>query len=331
MGCVAHALLLQAVGSEWFTTSQLAVLVLVGGLLLLRKHLFMLVAVATLALLVEGVWLDPGTLRPGELVLFGVAGLMSMDLATSRQRLGLTGRNADSMLVELRDRLRTQGAIPPLPPGWHVEVLQVSADGGTFAGDFVVAAVPEGRDRLELAVVDVSGKGNDAGSRALLLSGAMGGLLGSVPPEFFLASANEYLLRQDWGEGFATAGHVAIDFATGEYLVDSAGHPPAAHFDAGSGRWRVSSVGGSVLGLFDEEKWPVERGRMRAGDAILLYTDGLIEIPGRDLGVGIDKMLGEANRLVITTFEGGTRRLLDAVAPRDYDDRAIVLIWRSHP
>ena len=36
-------------------------------------------------------------------------------------------------------------------------------------------------DRLELAVVDVSGKGEEAGTRALLLSGAFGGLLGALP------------------------------------------------------------------------------------------------------------------------------------------------------
>ena len=34
---------------------------------------------------------------------------------------------------------------------------------------------------LEVALVDVSGKGMDAATRALLLSGAFGGVLGTVP------------------------------------------------------------------------------------------------------------------------------------------------------
>ena len=37
----------------------------------------------------------------------------------------------------------------------------------------------------------------------------------------------------------------------------------------------------------------------------LLYTDGLVEVPGRDLSVGIDKLLGEAERLVPRGFTGG--------------------------
>ena len=35
--------------------------------------------------------------------------------------------------------------------------------------------------RLEIALVDVSGKGTRAGTRSLLLSGALGGLLGADP------------------------------------------------------------------------------------------------------------------------------------------------------
>ena len=62
---------------------------------------------------------------------------------------------------------------------------------------------------------------------------------------------------------------------------------------------------------------------------MLLYTDGLIETPGSDLSVGIDKLLGEAERLVTKGFRHGARKLIDAVAARTYDDRALVLIWRD--
>ena len=64
-----------------------------------------------------------------------------------------------------------------------------------------------------MVVVDVSGKGEGAGTRALLLSGAFGGLLGALPPGEFLPAANDYLLRQDWDEGFATAVHLSLDVA----------------------------------------------------------------------------------------------------------------------
>ena len=74
----------------------------------------------------------------------------------------------------------------------------------------------------------MSGKGEQAGTRALLLSGAFGGLLGALPPGDFLPAANDYLLRQDWEEGFATAIHLSLDLAPAPSRCARAGHPPAA-------------------------------------------------------------------------------------------------------
>ena len=98
-----------------------------------------------------------------------------------------------------------------------------SAGGSPFAGDFVVATTREDGTRLEVAVVDVSGKGEAAGTRALQLSGAMGGLLEALPPYRFLSSANDYLLQRDWDEGFATAVHLSLDLVTGDYELRTAG------------------------------------------------------------------------------------------------------------
>ena len=102
---------------------------------------------------------------------------------------------------------------------------------------------------LEVALVDVSGKGIDAGTRALLLSGAFGGLLGSVPRDEFLPACNAYMRRGETSEGFVTAVHLSLDLATGEYVVASAGHPPAAHYDGAAGRWRLTRARGIVLGV----------------------------------------------------------------------------------
>ena len=115
------------------------------------------------------------------------------------------------MLFDLRERIRVQSKLPRLPQGWHREMALRPAGGQSFSGDFVVAARTNGGRTLEVVLTDVSGKGMDAGSRALLLSGAFGGLLGSLPPHAFLPAANGYLLRQDWDEGFATSIHLVLD------------------------------------------------------------------------------------------------------------------------
>lgn len=300
--------------------------VFLGGLLLTPRQMWWLLgAVLGLSvILVRRYGLSE--FRVGNVALTAVAGIVGLRLAQERAELGLRGLGAGSMLLEVRDRLREQGVVPPLPPGWRVEVAIRSAGGAGFSGDFLVSSV--GPERVELALVDVSGKGADAGARALLLSGALGGLLGAVPPEQFLPAANDYLLRQQWDEGFATAVHLVVNLTSGGYRLQSAGHPPAAQFSAGTGYWTTSGASGPVLGVLRSASWRGDEGVLRRGDALLLFTDGVVEVPGRDLAVGIDRLLGEANRLVVSTFDGGAERLIDAVARDASDDRAIVLLWR---
>lgn len=311
---------------EWFPLSMLVLVVLAGGVLLSVRSLLLLdvlVAAVVAMELTQNNDAAPGTL----IVVVGTAAMVHL-LARSRGRLGVQGTRGDSMLVDLRDRLTAQGEMPALPEGWQAEVVLRSAGGASFSGDFLVAT--RTGHQLEVALVDVSGKGVDAGTRALLLSGAFGGLLGSVPHEDFLPATNRYLIRQEWDEGFATVAHVVIDLATGDYVVSVAGHPPAVHFDAGSGRWRVSEASeGPLLGVFPDAKFVSERGHLDRGDAMLLFTDGLVEKPGQDMAVGIDKLLGEAERLVTRGFRHGARKLLDRVAAAHNDDRAVVLVWRE--
>jgi hypothetical protein len=248
----------------------------------------------------------------------------------SRARLGVQGSRGESMFVDLRDRLRAFGELPDLPGGWHAETAVESAYGQSFSGDFVVATrSPDGR-WFEVVLVDVSGKGVQAGTRSLLLSGALGGLLGEQEPNRFLTAANNYLLRQNWDEGFATAVHVSIDLATGDYTIGSAGHPPAVQFNNGSGRWEVlGEAAGPLLGVIDDATYVRSYRRLGRGDALVLYTDGVVESRFRDLTVGVDRMLGAAERLVRGGFAGGAKRLCASARAGETDDRAVVMIWRD--
>lgn len=256
-----------------------------------------------------------------------VMGFVVMVVGFRRGRLGVPGVRGESMLVDLRDQILSQGRIPDLPGEWDVQSALRSAGGTPFAGDFIVASTTDDQ-RLEVVVVDVSGKGEEAGTRALLLSGAFGGLLGGLPPERFLPAANDYLLRQDWAEGFATAVHLSLDLVTGAYEICTAGHPPAAHRISGSGRWRVLDSQGPVLGLIEGAEFTTSSGVLNKGDAVLLYTDGMVEDPRRDIELGIDAMLGEAESLLRGSFEGAAERLADALGSSD-DDRAILVVHRT--
>ena len=253
--------------------------------------------------------------------------LIVLIMSFRRSRLGVAGVLGESMLVDLRDRILGQGGIPELPDGWYAESALRSAGGSPFAGDFIVTSPSSDGSRLEVVVVDVSGKGEQAGTRALLLSGAFGGLLTALAPPDFLPAANDYLLRQDWEEGFATAVHLSLDLTTGAFEIRTAGHPPAIHRVSGSGRWVMLDTEGPALGILPGADFPAVAGHLGRQDALLLYTDGMVETPTLDMQLGIDRMLGQAERRLRNEFDGGAARLVDAVGSQ-HDDRALLLVHR---
>jgi hypothetical protein len=313
----------------WFSPGVMILPILAGGMLLWVRALRILFVIVAGTSAYDVAYDRAGA---GIVATIAVTAVFADVLARTRAKLGLQGLRGDQMLIELRDRIRAQGKLPQLGDGWASEVVLRPAGGSSFGGDFVVSAC-DGK-RLEVALVDVSGKGIEAGTRALLLSGAFGGLLGSVPRSDFLAACNAYLRRGRWNEGFVTAVHLWVDLTSGEYVIASAGHPPAVHYNAASGRWRITQARGIVLGVVsDVHSAPTapEEGVLRRGDALMLYTDGLVESPGRDIDAGIDKLLGEAERLVTNGFRSGAGDLVTRMQ-RDIgssDDCALVLIWRS--
>jgi hypothetical protein len=312
-----------------FPLTALVLPLVIANLVLSPRTLPWLV-VFTLGVLVVVTAATPELLdgrRIGGVVVIFLIGLIILVSSFRRTRLGVAGVRGESMLVDLRDRIYNQARMPQLPKDWYAEVVLRSAGGSSFAGDFLVASRSTDGRTLQVAVVDVSGKGEQAGSRSLQLSGAFGGLLGALPASEFLVAANDYLLRQDWIEGFATAVHVHLDLKTGNFELRSAGHPPGVQLRAGSGRWAVHEAEGPVLGLMPRAEFSVVPGQLQRGDALLLFTDGLVETPQRDISLGIDKLLGQGEQLLRSGFENGAQRLVDRLDSVN-DDRALLLLHR---
>ncbi|SED37573.1 PP2C family protein-serine/threonine phosphatase [Streptomyces sp. TLI_105] len=317
----------------WCAPAALALPIVAGGLLLRPASLLALYAAAAGALIVESVVLGPYTqgparVTPGTVLVVAACGLFGLLIAQFRARVGVPWRRGGTMLFDLRERIRVQSALPRLPQGWHREMALRPAGGQSFSGDFVVAARTHGGRTLEVVLTDVSGKGMDAASRSLLLSGAFGGLLGSLPPHGFLPAANGYLLRQNWDEGFATSIHLVLDLESGDYELFSAGHLPALQLHAGTGRWEEKAADGPLLGVYDGAEFHPVKGSLRPGDVLMLFTDGLVEAADRDIAEGIDRLTGEADRCVAEGFEGVAWHLIEAVAKDVNDDRALLLLSR---
>ncbi|WP_329018914.1 PP2C family protein-serine/threonine phosphatase [Streptomyces sp. NBC_00690] len=320
--------------SEWISPSALVLPIVAGALILRPASLLGLYAACAAGLIVEtfnlGPYDDgPDRVTPGTVLVVAACGFFGLLIAQFRARVGVPWRRGGTMLFDLRERIAVQSALPRLRKGWHHEMALRPAGGQSFSGDFVVAARTNGGRTLEVVLTDVSGKGMDAASRALLLSGAFGGLLGSLPPHRFLHAANGYLLRQNWDEGFATSIHLVLDLESGDYELFSAGHLPALQLSAGNGQWEEKSGDGPLLGVYDGAQFDPVKGSLRPGDVLMLFTDGLVEASGQDLSEGMDRLTGEADRYVSSGFEGAAWHLIETVAKDVNDDRALLLLCRD--
>lgn len=301
---------------------------LIIGMLLLRFRPLALMTAWTALLAVVAMVLD------GPLVGARVAALAALAISvslilfqSSRQRSGLPSPLSEIMLAELKERLQAQGAIPPLLRPWHLESAMIAADGVGYAGDFLVADLDEEERHLELILVDVVGKGLGAGPHALQFAGALGGLVGALEPRELMAAANRFLLRRHLDESFATAVHVRLDLNDGHYTIASAGHPPALRWHRADDEWVVDNARGMALGILATPDLDISEGVLGPGDALLFYTDGVVESRTSDLDVGIDWLRDVAGEAIREGAVGSARRMIRQVTRGD-DDRALLLLTR---
>jgi serine phosphatase RsbU (regulator of sigma subunit)/anti-sigma regulatory factor (Ser/Thr protein kinase)/anti-anti-sigma regulatory factor len=199
---------------------------------------------------------------------------------------------AEAHLEELSERYRNvrdsatvmQQALlaPSVPviPGADVSAQYLVAAEDTAAGGDWFDAIPLG-DRLVLVVGDVVGHGVEA---AAVMSQLRTGLRMQVVAGYPIAKALEAVDRfrkHVPGSNTATICIGSLDFGTGEFQYCTAGHPPPLLVTADATARYLEPSGAGPLG--SGTGFPVRAEFLDVDDLILLYTDGLIERPGRPL------------------------------------------------
>lgn len=313
---------------EWMPFTTYFVWLLLGMLLLRFRPLALLTTVnlvaGLVALTVEAPLTGPRVAAAVHLVLASALVLYQ----SSRQRSGLPMALSETLLSDLRDRLQRQGQVPDLPAGWESQTAMLASHGVRYAGDFLVADLSKDQRRLEVILVDVCGKGTSAGPAALQFAGALGGLLGALPPVELFRAANDFLLRQPDDEQFATAVHLVVDLEDGSYGITSAGHPPALRYDVPSHEWVIDNARGTALGVLPEPELHRSEGRLFPGEALLFYTDGVVESRTKHLDVGIAWLQRTALDAVAGGWTGAAHRVIGEIERGD-DDRAVLILSRE--
>lgn len=299
------------------------------GMMLLRFRPLVVLTLWTGAAAIGAMLTDPPmtSVRVSACVAL-VISLLLILYASSRQQSGLPGPVSEAMLSDLRDRLQSQGAIPDLPDGWHSHSAMIAANGVGYGGDFLVADCTEDGGQLELILVDVTGKGVQAASRALQFGGALGGLIGALPPQGLLAAANDFLLRQNSENTFATAVHVVVDLQTGDYQLTSAGHPPALVWSNQERSWVIDPAHGTALGIIARPELHMSSGTLLPGEALMVYTDGVVESRDNHLDDGVAWLQQAAAEAITDGFDGAADRIIEQVTLGD-DDRAVLILERA--
>lgn len=191
----------------------------------------------------------------------------------------------------MRDRFRDYGGGTVsllLKPSGHV--------GGDLVGSFEIDS-----HRVGLFSVDVSGHGVASAMMTARLAGLLSGgspdqnialKAGSqgqrdaFPPALVAERLNRLMLEDLQVDQYFTLAYAEVNMTTGEFALTQAGHPHPMILRK-DGRIDVLGDGGMPIGLFDEASYSQTSGRLRAGDRLVLASDGMTECPdpaGNELG-----------------------------------------------
>jgi anti-anti-sigma factor len=188
-------------------------------------------------------------------------------------------RNARDSATVMQQALLA--ASVPIVPGADIAAEYLVAAEDTAAGGDWFDALALG-DTLVLVVGDVVGHGVEAAAVMSQLRTALRMQITAGRTITEALVALDQFHEQVAGSKSATICIGSMDFATGEFQYCTAGHPPPLLVTADAESRYVEPSGGGPLG--SGIGFPVRTELLDVGDAVLLYSDGLIERPGRPLG-----------------------------------------------
>jgi serine phosphatase RsbU (regulator of sigma subunit) len=135
-----------------------------------------------------------------------------------------------------------------------------------------------GENRLGLIIGDTSGKGIGA---ALLMANLQANIRGQSAmaldhPQRFLQSVNQLFYENTTSSAYATLFLAEYDDRKRSFRYVNCGHYPPILLRADNDLERLDPTS-TVLGLFEEWNCDIQEQKLRPGDILALYTDGVSE------------------------------------------------------
>ncbi|MBN2414306.1 SpoIIE family protein phosphatase [bacterium] len=221
----------------------------------------------------------------------------------------------------------------PELPGYEIAAINLSSR--QVGGDlYDVIAISE--HVWGIAIADVSGKGAGA---ALLMSNLQASLRALAGGDLTMAemvSRINVLIHQNTPiDKFITFFYGELNTETGEFTYCNAGHNPPYRI-SGKGAVEELMAGGLILGMMPDVRFETGSVTLKAGDRIVMFTDGISEAMNSD-----EEEFGEENiwKIAANNPSCGARELLDRIvaavqayvgnAPQS-DDITMVILKALH-
>lgn len=222
----------------------------------------------------------------------------------------------------------------PRAPGW--EFVACWRPAREVAGDFY-DFIPGEAGQLGLVIADVTDKGMPAALfMALTRSIVRASIVGGDTPARSIARANRLICADSTHGMFVTLFFGMLDPATGELIYVNAGHNPPLLLQRRDGGDQGQLVKltrtGMALGVEAEIVYEQQGLRLRPGDIVVLYTDGVtdaLDTRGRAFGmerlerVCIEHRDASAVEL-LAALESALDIFAESTAP--FDDIAIMVV-----
>jgi serine phosphatase RsbU (regulator of sigma subunit) len=274
------------------------------------RRLLLLVAIVLLVMPALDVSSDTGvhvTLNstPAALILLALLVLELADRVGLKRDLEIA-RDIQRMLLPEN---------PPALPG--LDIAFATKPANTVAGDYYDAFLrPNTGDcRLLLIVADVAGKGIPAGLLMAAIQTGFHTLAADPVPlvELAVRLNRSMCERSGGGRHLITAFLAELDIATRSLVWVNAGHNPPMLVRCGGGLESLEE-GGLPLGAFAAARYASGRTELCPGDALCIYTDGVIEaLDESGAEYGEDRLAKLVGALGTTSAAASLSRILESV------------------
>jgi sigma-B regulation protein RsbU (phosphoserine phosphatase) len=167
----------------------------------------------------------------------------------------------------------------PLPEVAGYDLAALIVPNKQVGGDYY-DLISMGKDRLGIVVADVAGKGIGAAILMANIQGLVNAYTyaqSEIKTQDAMTNINDVLCESTESDKFVTMFCAILDAKTGALTYTNAGHNHPFIYRVGRKKPKALDVGGMVLGMIKDTTYSEGSVKLKKGDILVLYSDGVTE------------------------------------------------------